>query len=105
MWDFNTLRQLADSLPGNHPLQNKGLIVANEIINTFRHDDPNSITKARKVAEQVFGEGWERKGDKIYKEGHGVVQVWGIGHCKFSFPDYSDVTLMNCFGGHIDTAW
>ncbi len=91
MWDFNTLRQLSDSLPGNHPLQNQSLIVANEIINTFRHDDLSTITKARKVAEQVFGSGWERKGDKIYNEGHGVVQVWGIGHCKYNFPTFSTI--------------
>ncbi|KAF9516132.1 glycoside hydrolase family 38 protein [Hydnum rufescens UP504] len=87
MWDFNTLRQLSDALPGNTPLQNQALTVATDILNVFRYDDPSTIAKSRKLAEQVLGEGWEKKADGVYNEGTGKIHLWGIGHC------------------HIDTAW
>ncbi|KAK7679936.1 hypothetical protein QCA50_016882 [Cerrena zonata] len=85
--DFTTLREIADTLPGNTALQNKALTVANEIMNVFNNRDLSSIKDARKLAEEVFGEGWEKKGEKIYDEGAKKAQVWGIGYC------------------HIDTAW
>ena len=88
LWDFRTLCQISDTLPGNTPLQNKALVAANEIINAFDHKDPSTVNKCRKIAESVFGEGWQGKGEKIYEEGvHKENLVWGIGHC------------------HIDTAW
>ena len=87
MWDFQTLRELTDSLPGNTSLQNKALKTANAIMNVFEKGDPSSIAHARKVAEEVFGEGWHEKSDSIYEEGPENAQIWGIGHC------------------HIDTAW
>lgn len=87
LWDFYTLRQLTESLPKNSALQNKALFVANEIMNTFDHKDLSSIPKARKLAEQILGEGWDAKGENIYKEGEEKETIYGIGHC------------------HIDTAW
>jgi alpha-mannosidase len=87
MWDFNTLKQLVEALPGNTVLQNKALVTANAIMNVFDHEDKASIAKARKLAEQVFGEGWAKKGVDVYKEGNVNEQIYGIGHC------------------HIDTAW
>ncbi|KAK2465024.1 hypothetical protein APHAL10511_003100 [Amanita phalloides] len=36
VWDFMTLRELANALPGNTPLQNKVLTAANEIMNVFK---------------------------------------------------------------------
>ncbi|KAL0956195.1 hypothetical protein HGRIS_002352 [Hohenbuehelia grisea] len=86
-WDFTTLRELADTLPGNTPLQNQALVTANEIMNVFNKGDPSDIKRARKLAENVFGKNWEAKGAKIYDEGPEKSLVWGIGHC------------------HIDTAW
>ena len=38
-------------------------------MNVFNKNDPTSIGKARKLAEDVFGEGWEEKGASIYNEG------------------------------------
>ena len=87
LWDFTALRELAGSLPGNTALQNRAITTANEIMNTFSTGDPASIQRARKVAERVFGEAWEAKGEKVYEEGEKTAQVWCIGHC------------------HIDTAW
>ncbi|KZV60805.1 glycoside hydrolase family 38 protein [Peniophora sp. CONT] len=87
MLDFDALKQFADSVPGNTPLQNKAVVVANEIMNIFRTGDEESILKARKKAEEVFGEGWEAKGAGVYDEGAKEAQIVGIGHC------------------HIDTAW
>ncbi|KAL4267030.1 glycosyl hydrolase 38 family protein [Pleurotus pulmonarius] len=86
-WDFVTLREIADTLPGNTPLQNKALSTANEIMNVFNKGGASDINRARKLAEEVFGEGWESKGAAIYDEGPKKSLVWGIGHC------------------HIDTAW
>ncbi|KAH9942858.1 glycosyl hydrolases family 38 N-terminal domain-containing protein [Amylocystis lapponica] len=85
--DFQTLREIVDSLPGNTSLQNKALVVANEIMNVFQKGDVSSLTRARKLAEQVFGEGWEKEGAAIYDKGAKEATIWGIGHC------------------HIDTAW
>ncbi|KAG8909592.1 Glycoside hydrolase, 38 vacuolar alpha mannosidase, partial [Tulasnella sp. 417] len=91
MWDFSTLRELVDDLPGNSILQNLCLVTANKIMNTFDiHDPDRTIKECRKIAEDVFGEGWEAKGADIYKDGMAKgkrPQVWGIGNC------------------HIDTAW
>ncbi|KAF8991681.1 glycoside hydrolase family 38 protein [Cyathus striatus] len=87
LWDFQTLTELVDTLPGNTPLQNKALTAANAIMNVFNKGDPSSIRQARKIAEGVFGAGWEDKGADVYKEGGKKSNVWGIGHC------------------HIDTAW
>ncbi|KAF8750121.1 Alpha mannosidase, middle domain [Rhizoctonia solani] len=91
-WDFTTLREIIDTLPGNSPLQNIALRTANEIMNEFQVDDPDTIAKCRKIAENVFGANWAKEGADVYqkrREGHGAdrEQVWGIGHC------------------HIDTAW
>lgn len=69
MWDFQSLRELTDSLPGNTSLQNKALTTANAIMNAFEKGDPSTITEARKLAEEVFGEGWAKKGAKIYDDG------------------------------------
>lgn len=87
LWDFTTLREIADTLPGNTSLQNKAIVVANEIMNVFDRNDLASVGQARKRAEEIFGEAWEEKGEKIYEEGAKKAQVWGIGYC------------------HIDTAW
>lgn len=86
LWDFRTLQQLVESLPGNSMLQNKALAIANSIMNVFDHQDLASIGKSRKLAEEVFGKGWAGKSDNIY-QGHVKEQIYGIGHC------------------HIDTAW
>lgn len=87
LWDFTALRELINTLPGNSTLQNKALTVANAMMNAFRKNDPDSLTAARKLADQVFGEKWEEQGAAIYEHGPKEAQVWGIGHC------------------HIDTAW
>lgn len=86
-WDFEALKQIIDQVSGSTVLQNKALVAANAIMNVFDKSDAASIPAARKLAEEVFGEGWEAKGAGIYKEGPARASVWGIGHC------------------HIDTAW
>jgi len=91
-WDYTTLREIIDNLPGNSSLQNLALKTANEIMNVFDVNDPDTIAKCRKVAENVFGSKWAEEGADVYKlrnDGKGAdrEQVWGIGHC------------------HIDTAW
>ncbi|PFH50184.1 glycoside hydrolase family 38 protein [Amanita thiersii Skay4041] len=87
LWDFNTLTQLVDTLSGSTPLQNKALVAANKIMNVFKKGDASAVLEARRIAEEVFGEGWEAKGASIYDEGAQRAGVWGIGAC------------------HIDTAW
>ncbi|GJJ13977.1 hypothetical protein Clacol_008234 [Clathrus columnatus] len=87
MWDFFTLKQLSETLPGNTPLQNKALVVANAIMNTFSKEDVKSIPSARKLVEEIFGEAWFKKAENIYKEGDTRAKIYAIGHC------------------HIDTAW
>jgi alpha-mannosidase len=53
-------------------------------MNAFVLGDPASIARARKIAEGVFGEEWEAKGEGIYEDGEGDKEkgrslVWGIG--------------------------
>ncbi|KAK7001722.1 glycoside hydrolase family 38 protein [Favolaschia claudopus] len=95
LWDFTTLRELVDTLPGNTPLQNAALSAANAIMNAFDYRDPSSIKRAREIAQGIFGKDWDKVdgGAGVYdgadEEGDekGRSLVWGIGHC------------------HIDTAW
>ncbi|KAL5496105.1 AMS1 [Sanghuangporus vaninii] len=87
LWDFTTLREIAGSLPGNTGLQNKAIVTGNAIMNAFNAGDPSSISHARKISEEVFGEDWQAKGANIYDGDVSKVDIWGIGHC------------------HIDTAW
>ncbi|KZT05154.1 glycoside hydrolase family 38 protein [Laetiporus sulphureus 93-53] len=87
LYDFTTLREISETLPGNTSLQNKALVAANEIMNVFDKNDISSVKRAREIAARVFGEAWEEKGEKIYDEGPRDAVIWGIGHC------------------HIDTAW
>ncbi|KAG2746357.1 glycoside hydrolase family 38 protein [Suillus brevipes Sb2] len=87
MWDFTTLREIVDTVPGNTALQNKALVTANKIMNAFTSGDPENVKRLRGIAEDVFGKDWYAKGDKIYNEGPKKVQVVGISYC------------------HIDTAW
>ncbi|ORY82383.1 family 38 glycoside hydrolase [Leucosporidium creatinivorum] len=87
LWDFRTIRDLARELPENSPLGNKCLEVGNSIMNTFKWDEEESVAKCRKLAEKVFGQGWEELGHKIYKGDPADAATWGIGNC------------------HIDTAW
>ena len=47
-------------------------------MNIFNKNDLSTIGKARKLAEEVFGKGWEAKGASIYDDGP-KVNVWGIG--------------------------
>ncbi|KAF8991674.1 glycosyl hydrolases family 38 N-terminal domain-containing protein [Cyathus striatus] len=77
LWDFQTLTELVDTLPGTTPLQNKALTAANAIMNASNKGDPSSIRQARKIAEGVFGAGWENKGADVYKEGGKKSNVWG----------------------------
>ncbi|KAF8549819.1 glycoside hydrolase family 38 protein [Imleria badia] len=87
MWDFTTLKEIVDTLPGNSPLQNKALVTANAIMNAFKTGDAENIKQMREIAEDVFGKGWQAKGADIYQEGPEKAQVVGISYC------------------HIDTAW
>ena len=48
-------------------------------MNVFNKNDHTGIGNGRRLAEEVFGEGWEGKGASIYDEGPKKVKVWGIG--------------------------
>ena len=94
LWDFEALRQLVDTLPGNTPyvsldwkskcssvirLQNKALVTANEIMNIFKRGDVTAVSACRKKAQEVFGKDWDTKGASIYDEGPENPNIWGIG--------------------------
>jgi hypothetical protein len=65
-------------------LQNKALVVSNNIMNVFDKGDAAAVRKARKLAKEIFGEGWEAKGTGIYDEGDKEAQIWGIGQSWFT---------------------
>lgn len=57
-------------------------------MNTFDvKESEKTIKECREIAEEVFGKGWDAKGEKVYEEGLGDAkhkkrpQVWGIGNC------------------------
>jgi len=57
-------------------------------MNVFDRNDSTAIGKARKLAEELFGEGWEAKGASIYDEGPKKANVWGIGRrCLMFTPN------------------
>jgi len=60
-------------------------------MNVFDKGDPSSIGKARKLAEEVFGEGWEGKGAAIYDEGPQNVNIWGIGQWVLYYQCFEPV--------------
>lgn len=86
MWDFDTLWQIVDTLPGNTPLQNKALVAANAIMNAFTTGNGERIKEIRGIADNVFGEGWQEKGAGIYKEGPKKAQVVAISNCHIVRP-------------------
>jgi hypothetical protein len=80
-----------DTLPSNTALQNKALAVANNIMNVFRKGDPSDIRRARTLAEDIFGKGWEAKGANVYKEGAQQAQIIGCGNCHVSVRDVREI--------------
>ena len=111
MWDFATLREIVDTLPGNTALQNKALVTANKIMNAFKSGDPENVNRMRGIAEDVFGEGWQAKGDKIYNEGPKSAQVVGISYCHivsyyillWTFSNISSFIRIQHGCGHIQS--
>ncbi|CBQ67971.1 probable AMS1-alpha-mannosidase [Sporisorium reilianum SRZ2] len=91
MWDFEHLQGCVQNLPRDTELQNRALWVANQIQNTFRKGDLDSITKCRKLAQEILGKDWDDKIETIYDrdvvEGREDVRIWSLGH------------------SHIDSAW
>lgn len=83
LWDFTTLKHLAQQMPENSPLSNKCMEVANAIMNVFDKDDLESITAGRKLAEKVLGEGWEK--EDVYKGVTGDVTVATVGNCHSEY--------------------
>ncbi|TFK68127.1 glycoside hydrolase family 38 protein [Pluteus cervinus] len=104
LWDFNTLKQIIDTVPGNTPLQNKALVVANEIMNVFEKGDASAVRQARVLAEGVFGEGWDQKADKIYDDGAQNSLIWGIVVLSTHFINVAQLYIKH-HSCHIDTAW
>lgn len=91
LWDFVLLHGCVREMPRDSILQNKALHVANKIQDTFRIEDLSTIATCRKIAEEVLGQGWSKKGSKLFEEGEHFgkddYKLWGIGHT------------------HIDSAW
>jgi alpha-mannosidase len=76
MWDFDSLHQLVNDLPGDSSLAKRAQNSANEMMNAFVEGD---VT--REVAERVLGHGWTEdieKDSKAAENQHGT--LWGVGH-------------------------
>lgn len=76
-WDFTVIYDCARFLPENSPRGNQALYVANQIVNTYRFEDPSTIQASRQIAANFLAQ----------KNGDSQFQLFAIGHC------------------HIDTAW
>jgi alpha-mannosidase len=77
LWDFMTIKELADHQSKEGPHQPQALYAANEIVNVVDLDDPTTFAAGRAVAREFFK---ARGGERNH-------QVSAIGHA------------------HIDTAW
>jgi alpha-mannosidase len=77
LWDFTTIKELAEKLPADGPYQGTALYAANEIINAVVLDDPATYAAGRALARKFFA---AHNGDRNH-------HVSAIGHA------------------HIDTAW
>lgn len=91
LWDFDLLKGCVKNLSKDTELQNRALWVANQIQNTFRKADLDSILRCRKLAQEILGQDWEDHVDSIYDQdvvkGREDVRIWSLGHT------------------HIDSAW
>lgn len=89
LWDFNLLRGAVDWVERDTVLQNKALWVANEIQNTFRRNDIDSIARCRHLADEVLGRNWDTPHpEKVWTHPTNTApKVWAMGHC------------------HIDSCW
>ncbi len=85
LWDFLMIQELALTLPDNSWEAQQGFRIGNDIINTVKRGDHQSILEARKVAQNMLG----KLSDKldVWQGGEDDTIIWAIGHC------------------HIDTAW
>lgn len=81
------ISDLAHRLPESSPLGNRCLEVGNAICNAFLSTDLSTIAVCRKMAEKVFGQGWEELGGDIFAGKPSDSSCWAIGNC------------------HIDNAW
>ncbi|KAK0567954.1 Glycoside hydrolase, 38 vacuolar alpha mannosidase [Tilletia horrida] len=90
MWDFETLKQLAEQMPKDSIVQNKALWAANEIQDVWRKNDRKTWAAGRKIAEEVLGQGWAEQGPKVWDDVKG---------------EKSDTALFAVGHTHIDTAW
>jgi len=91
LWDFDTLHQLVNDLPGDSSLAKRALYAANEMMNVFEEGNLESLPKCRAVAERVLGAGWREAIEKDSK--HASKQggsLWAIGHW------YATPTGMQC---------
>ena len=58
---------------------------ANEIINVFEASNPEeTIEKARKIAEDMLGEGWQKEAEAVWDKGgeksNADAKLRGLGH-------------------------
>jgi len=81
LWDFDTLHQLVNDLPGDSSLAKRALYAANEMMNVFEEGNAESLPRCRAVAERVLGAGWR---EAIEKDSHKASKqegsLWAIGH-------------------------
>ncbi|SPO21157.1 probable AMS1 - alpha-mannosidase [Ustilago trichophora] len=91
MWDFELLEGCVKNLGRDTELQNRALWVANQIQNTFRKNDLDSIPRCRELAQEILGKDWDENIEDIFDrdvvEGREDVRIWSLGH------------------SHIDSAW
>lgn len=81
MWDFNAIRQVYNTLPGDSALAKKTQWVANEIMNVFETGSLESVARGREVAQTILGRDWE-KNIQEESENAGMEKgvLWGVGH-------------------------
>jgi alpha-mannosidase len=77
LWDFITIADMAKFLPADSPRGGKALAVANQMVNTYRPESPETLEQARAIAAEFLNK----------HNGDGQHVIYAMGHA------------------HIDTAW
>ncbi|KAI9326834.1 glycosyl hydrolases family 38 N-terminal domain-containing protein [Zopfochytrium polystomum] len=74
LWDMEILLGIIQKVDSNSQVRADALYSANKILNTFRHNKPETLEAAHAIAKEFFAERRDTGGDKIH-------EVTAIGHC------------------------
>jgi alpha-mannosidase len=80
LWDYVAIQQLSTCLAEGSSLRYRAQRTANDIINCFRPDDPDTLSQCRKLAESILGRNWEERSGLGRSAADRKGRVLALGH-------------------------